>query len=77
MILKVHNDGREILPDHLPHLTDPFFTTKRENGGTGLGLSVSANIVKEHGGKLDFESQPGSGTKVTLTLPIRQEKSAL
>jgi polar amino acid transport system substrate-binding protein len=67
--IKVHDEGTGIAPDHLAHLTDPFFTTKRESGGTGLGLSVSAGIVKEHGGDLHFDSQPGAGTTVLLSLP--------
>ncbi len=58
------------MKEHIPRLTDPFFTTKRESGGTGLGLSVSATIVKEHNGSLEFDSIPGVGTTVTLALPI-------
>ncbi len=69
----VQDEGVGIDPDHLPHLTDPFFTTKRDSGGTGLGLSVSAGIVKEHGGTLRFHSAPGSGTTVTLSLPALKE----
>jgi polar amino acid transport system substrate-binding protein len=69
VVLRISDQGSGIAPEHIPHLTDPFFTTKREIGGTGLGLSVSASIVKEHGGTLEFESTPGSGTIVTLTIP--------
>ncbi|MCM0080679.1 transporter substrate-binding domain-containing protein [Geomonas sp. Red32] len=69
VVLTVQDEGRGIATDDLPRLTDPFFTTKREEGGTGLGLSISAGIVKEHGGTLDFDSEPGRGTTVTLTLP--------
>ena len=65
-----------IPPEHLAHLTDPFFTTKRESGGTGLGLSVSAGIVKEHGGTLEFRSSPGAGTVAVLTLPEHREEAA-
>jgi polar amino acid transport system substrate-binding protein len=68
--LEVIDEGTGIRPEDLPHLTDPFFTTKRDTGGTGLGLSVSAGIVKEHDGALRFESAPGTGTKATLSLPI-------
>ena len=70
MVLEVCDDGAGIDPAHLSHLTDPFFTTKRDSGGTGLGLSVSANIVKEHDGLLAFSSQADQGTTVSLSLPI-------
>jgi polar amino acid transport system substrate-binding protein len=69
VVLTVTDEGSGIAPEHIAHLTDPFFTTKRECGGTGLGLSVSATIVKEHNGVLEFASTPGVGTTVTLTLP--------
>jgi PAS domain S-box-containing protein len=65
----VRDEGVGIAEQDLPHLTDPFFTTRREKGGTGLGLSVSTRIVREHGGSLRFESFPGRGTTVMLALP--------
>ena len=71
---RLRDEGSGISPEHLARLTDPFFTTKRDSGGTGLGLSVSAGIVKEHGGLLAFDSTPGSETIVTLTLPARKEE---
>jgi polar amino acid transport system substrate-binding protein len=74
-VLTVEDEGRGISPEHLPHLLDPFFTTKRESGGTGLGLWVSAGIVKEHGGSLSFAPAAGRGTVVTLTLPAAKENS--
>jgi polar amino acid transport system substrate-binding protein len=67
--LTVRDEGVGIPPEHLAHLTDPFFTTRRAAGGTGLGLSVSAGIVKDHHGKLEFRSAPGTGTTAILTLP--------
>jgi polar amino acid transport system substrate-binding protein len=73
--LVVEDEGVGIPADHLPRLTDPFFTTKRDSGGTGLGLSVSAGIVKEHGGTLAFASMPGDGTTVVLTLPALAEET--
>lgn len=69
VILAIRDEGMGISEEHLPRLMDPFFTTKRNSGGTGLGLSVSAGIIKEHGGNLAFTSTLGKGTTVTLTLP--------
>ncbi|MCE5263402.1 MAG: transporter substrate-binding domain-containing protein [Deltaproteobacteria bacterium] len=74
--LEIADEGIGIAPDQLQYVTDPFYTTKRDRGGTGLGLSVSAAIVKEHGGRLVFRSTPGKGTTVTLSLPVA-EKGAL
>ncbi|WP_243312462.1 transporter substrate-binding domain-containing protein [Fundidesulfovibrio agrisoli] len=73
--LTVRDEGVGIAPEHMPHLTDPFFTTKRAQGGTGLGLSVSAGIVKDMGGVLEFQSSPGHGTAATLSLPAAQQAS--
>jgi len=74
VVFRLHDEGTGIAPEHLSRLTDPFFTTKQDQGGTGLGLSVSAGIVKEHGGTLEFQSNPGSGTTVTLALPVCKEE---
>jgi polar amino acid transport system substrate-binding protein len=75
VLLAVEDDGVGIPAENLSRLTDPFFTTKRESGGTGLGLSVSAGIVKEHGGSLQFSSRPGAGTTVVLSLPAIHEEA--
>ena len=72
----LRDEGCGISPENIARLTDPFFTTKRDSGGTGLGLSVSAGIVKEHGGQLNFYSTPGSETVVTLTLPVSKEEQS-
>lgn len=74
VLFTVSDEGQGILPEHLPQLTDPFFTTKRESGGTGLGLSVSQSIIREHGGDLIFASQAGAWTTVTVTLPTEGTK---
>jgi len=72
--IRVMDEGCGISPENLPYITDPFFTTRREAGGTGLGLSVSARIVREHGGKLEFHSEPGQGTTILLQLPASRSK---
>jgi signal transduction histidine kinase len=60
--------GQGIAPDTLPHLFDPFFTTKAN--GLGLGLYITRNIVEEHGGHIEVESEPGEGTTFTVWLPV-------
>lgn len=69
----VCDQGSGIAADLLNKVTDPFFTTKRNMGGTGLGLSVSAGIVKEHHGLLTFTSTPEHGTTVIVSLPAVQD----
>ena len=73
VLIEVWDEGVGIPPEHLSRVEEPFFTTKRERGGTGLGLSVSATIVQEHGGTLAFASSPGAGTTATVSLPVATE----
>jgi signal transduction histidine kinase/ActR/RegA family two-component response regulator len=73
LFLIVQDEGKGIPSDILEHIVEPFVTTKRQEGGTGLGLSVSIRVVREHRGNLDFVSTPGQGTTVTLMLPAVQE----
>jgi PAS domain S-box-containing protein len=68
--VRVHDDGVGIMAEDLAQIRTPFFTTKRAEGGTGLGVPVSDRIAAEHGGELTFESEPGHGTIATLWLPL-------
>jgi len=68
------DDGSGIQAEHLDRLFDPFFTTRGEKGGTGLGLSVSYGIVTEHGGKIYAKSKPGKGATFFVELPLMTEK---
>ncbi len=72
VVVEVKDRGCGMTPESLKHLTDPFFTTKRDSGGTGLGLFVSSKIVEEHKGTLSFKSKPGKGTTALLSLPIKK-----
>jgi hypothetical protein len=65
--LMVADTGRGIAPEDLTRIFDPFFTTKAS--GTGLGLSLTHGIVREHGGTIDVESAPGRGTRFILAFP--------
>ncbi len=64
----VQDDGCGLTADQQAHMFDPFFTSRRMEGGSGLGLSVVHGVVEDHGGTIDVESSPGQGTRVTLTL---------
>lgn len=66
--LVVADQGRGMAPDILERIKDPFFTTKHDLGGVGLGVSISESIVAEYGGRLEYASEPGVGTVATVTL---------
>ena len=64
------DNGKGIAADKLERIFEPFFTTKTPGRGTGLGLSVCQRIIKQHGGRIQVESQPGAGTQFTVILPV-------
>lgn len=67
--IRVADQGPGIPPEHLARVCDPFFTTKPEGTGTGLGLSVTLGIVQAHGGELRFGSGAKGGAVITMWLP--------
>ena len=73
--IKVHNGGKPIPPDVLPHLTKPFFTTK--SSGNGLGLASTRRIIEAHNGTLVIESTEENGTTVTVSLPLCELESSV
>lgn len=68
--ISIQDQGCGIAPEHLERVFDPFFTTKPHGAGTGLGLSVSAGIIKQHGGFMACESILGQGTTISIYLPV-------
>jgi two-component system, NtrC family, sensor kinase len=70
LVLKVSDNGEGIPPSVLLKIYDPFFTTKPEGKGIGLGLSVVYGIVDEHEGDIEVQSVLGSGTTFTVRLPV-------
>src|SRR5579863_3505405 len=63
------DDGTGIAAENLPHIFDPFYTTKRPGRGTGLGLSICKSVMKEHNGNVEAANAPGGGALFTVTLP--------
>ena len=72
--------GCGIAPADLEHIFDPFYTTKHaseEREGTGLGLTIVHQIVEEHGGTIEVQSEAGRGTTFFVNLPTKRENPAV
>jgi signal transduction histidine kinase len=69
----IEDTGQGVKPEERDHIFEPFFSTKPEVKGTGLGLPVSYGIVKDHGGTIIFDSEPGKGARFSVILPIQRE----
>jgi signal transduction histidine kinase len=74
--IEFEDNGTGIPAEHLSHVFDPFFTSKDVGEGTGLGLAVSYGIVKDHGGEIRVDSNPGQFTRFAILLPM-QNRDAL
>jgi len=74
--LEIADTGPGIPSEVLPHIFEPFFSTKDQESGVGLGLAVVYGIVQRHGGTIDVDSEPGMGTKFTLRLPRQRPPEA-
>lgn len=72
--LAISDTGSGIASDILPHIFEPYFTTKEKGEGTGLGLAVTHGIVKQCGGEIAVESQPGVGTQFRIYIPCVEDK---
>jgi len=73
VFVKIRDNGPGIGPDAIDKIWDPFFTTKEVGKGIGLGLALTYDIVKRHGGEIQVESRPGEGSEFTVLLPLRLE----
>lgn len=76
LVVTVTDNGSGIAPEHLPHIFNPFYTTKVRGVGTGLGLSISVGIMREHGGSIQAHSPPGHGATITVLLPVRDARGS-
>ncbi len=75
--IQVRDDGAGIAPDVLPHIFEPFLTTKESGHGVGLGLAISRGIVERHNGRIEVQSELGRGTTFTVTLPSQDTDASL
>ena len=73
ILVQVRDTGCGIAPDIIDRIWDPFFTTKEVGQGVGLGLALTYNIVKRHGGEITVESHVGEGSQFTVQLPVSRE----
>jgi two-component system, NtrC family, sensor kinase len=69
--IALSDTGSGISPDVMPHIFEPFYTTKREGKGTGLGLAVVYGIIERHGGRIEVQSKVNEGTTFLITLPLK------
>ncbi|GEM_PF-325021 len=75
--LIIDDNGIGITPENIKSIWIPFFTTKKRSDSTGLGLSISNKILKEHNGKIRIDSNPGQGTRFTISFPMRDAVRAV
>lgn len=71
--LEISDNGSGIQPEDIPHIFQPFFSTKHNARGIGLGLAIVHGIVTNHGGKIEVDSVVGRGTTISLIFPLRKE----
>jgi len=69
VLIKVKDEGSGMKKEVVERVTEPFFTTKKDSGGTGLGLYISYSIIEKHKGVLDIKSRLGKGTEISVKLP--------
>lgn len=76
-VISVSDEGEGVQPADRDHLIEPFFTTRRQSGGTGLGLTISHSIIKGHNGTITFETVPGHGTTFHVRIPVICSETSL
>jgi PAS domain S-box-containing protein len=73
IVIQIEDNGKGMEKNVVTRIFEPFYTTRRASGGTGLGLSVSYGLVKEHNGIIGVLSRPGLGTRFSVFLPVDQK----
>jgi signal transduction histidine kinase len=76
-VVEIADTGPGISVEHRGRIFEPFFTTKNSGDGTGLGLSISYRIVQNHHGRIELESEPGSGALFRVVLPLCEQNAII
>jgi len=76
-VVEIRDTGPGITPEHRGRVFEPFFTTKSSGDGTGLGLSISYRIVQNHRGRIELESEQGSGALFRIILPLSEQNAII
>ncbi len=71
--IEIRDNGTGIAQQDVPHIFEPFYTTKRDSSGLGLGLSIVHGIIQNHKGRVDVDSEIGKGTTISIILPLKNE----
>jgi two-component system NtrC family sensor kinase len=74
LVVEISDNGVGIAAEDIPHIFEPFFSTKQSASGIGLGLAIVHGIVQSHKGKVEVRSAPGKGTTISITLPVIRNK---
>ena len=75
IVVQIHDTGPGIPPEYISKVFDPFFTTKEQGEGTGLGLNIVHRVVKQNGGDIKIESEPGEGTTFVISFPVNGKEN--
>ena len=76
ILLEITDNGAGIAPDDIPHIFEPFFSTKEKASGIGLGLAIVHGIIQNHNGKIDVNSEIGKGTTISIQVPLTISKDS-
>jgi len=70
ILIEITDNGVGISETDIPHIFEPFFSTKENESGIGLGLAIVHGIIQSHKGRINVKSELGKGTTISITLPV-------
>jgi two-component system NtrC family sensor kinase len=74
LLIEITDNGVGIAAEDIPHVFEPFFSTKQNASGIGLGLAIVHGIIQSHKGRIEVKSERGKGTTMTIILPLLKDK---